>query len=712
MANFILITFLSVLFPANDSLLTPAVATALKDAVPVERLASPVSTVYANEIKAGGLWRQTALADRIPSLHIPEYGASLTSTIYVRGLGSRMENPAIALYLDGIPVLDKNAYDFDWTGVHSALFLRGPQGTLYGRNSMGGVLSLRTLSPSAGERLDAFLEYGSANSVRAGMSLVRGRHAVSAVFRHTDGFFTNTYKNATCDPYDGLSVNWKWEKTSADGLEMSNIFSASVSKEGGFAYAYYDGSDLHPVNYNDEGSYARLRILEGLKISKINDICRMDAVASLQLLADDMRMDQDYTADKIFTLQQRQFSPAMTVEATWRRADASALWQPLTGVSAFFRRNSMHAPVIFKEDGIQRLILDNANANIPESIGYLSISDRTMPVVSDFIIYSWEAALFHESVFRLDRWQFTAGLRLGYEGGLMDYDCTAALHYRFVPTMAAYKEYKLPYSGSLGHSCFQVLPKFSVLYEASDGLYIYGNVSKGYRAGGFNTQIFSDILQNKMMNGLIKDLGVHLNLPAGSVGASNTEYDPEIAWNYELGIRLRKREVRAELSAYRIDVRDRQITVFPPGMSTGRMMANADPGTSRGIEAEFGWQRRRFSTTAAYSYCDARFAYIPDHNMSLTAGYNFNLKSFDLGLNASLLGVGPVRWDEEGTLSEPFRMRANAQVSLNFGKWELYFRGENLTDTKIRAFYFKSMRNEFFALARPRMIISGINVKL
>ena len=108
------------------------------------------------------------LSSRVPGLHIPDYGASLTSTIYLRGLGSRMENPVLGLYVDGFPVLDKNAYDFDWEGIRNATLLRGPQGTLYGRNSMGGVLSLRTLSPSDAVRPSVRLEYGTANTLRLG----------------------------------------------------------------------------------------------------------------------------------------------------------------------------------------------------------------------------------------------------------------------------------------------------------------------------------------------------------------------------------------------------------------------------------------------------------------------------------------------------------------------------------------------------------------
>ena len=137
--------------PVKDTVLQEARITALKETVPVAQMASSVSIVGSQLLQYSGTYRPNSLSAIVPGLYIPDYGASLTSTIYMRGLGSRMENPVLGLYVDGIPVLDKNAYDFDWEAVQSATLLRGPQGTLYGRNAMGGVLSLRTLSPSDGD---------------------------------------------------------------------------------------------------------------------------------------------------------------------------------------------------------------------------------------------------------------------------------------------------------------------------------------------------------------------------------------------------------------------------------------------------------------------------------------------------------------------------------------------------------------------------------
>ena len=720
-----LLSIIPPLVPAVDTLEVASV-TALKESVTLERVAAPYSAIRAEQLDRSGTYRPNLLSGQIPGLHIPDYGASLTSTIYLRGLGSRMENPVLGLYIDGIPVLDKNAYDFDWEGLRSATMLRGPQGTLYGRNAMGGVLALQTLSPADGEQHSLRLEYGTANTVRVGASFVFGHNALSASFRHTDGFFQNTTKNSLCDPYNGLSLRWKWERALDGRLFVSNVVWASLSREGGFAYGQVIDGERRDVAYNDEGSYARLTAVEGFRLHWSGDAVVLDGSASLQQLLDDMRMDQDYTPDSIFTLRQRERSGAGTAELRVRRADAGAAWQPQTGIFAMYRLNGSHSPVTFKRDGIERLILGNANAHSPQEIGYLDIPDESFPVVSDFLIGTWNAALFHESVYNTGKWQLTAGLRLDYEGGLMDYDCLTTLHYQFLPYMKEAKAYSQPYRGRLVHHRVELLPKVSALFLASDQVKLYATVTRGYRAGGFNTQIFSDILQNKMMNGVMADMGVHLDRPHVSVSAGNTEYDPETAWNYEAGLRLRSGSFKAEFNAYYIAVQNQQLTVFPPGQNTGRMMANAARSRSVGTEAQLEWCPGDFRTALAWSWCDARFVryddgqadyagnrlpYVPQHTLYANVGYSFRLGSCRLDLDASVRGAGPIWWNEANSLQEPFRPRLDGRVALAFAKWELYLRGENLTDTPAYGFYFKSMGNEFLARVKPRILTAGINVK-
>ena len=711
------------LSPAGDTLAT-SYATAFKERVPLERRASPVSVLFPAEIKSGGIIGQSRLSAQVPGLLIPDYGASLTSTIYLRGIGSRMENPSMGLYVDGIPIMDKNAYDFDWTGIRFAALMRGPGATLYGRNSMSGTLVLQSATPDGTNHWNAFVEAGLAKTIRAGITASFGRNVLTVSAKHRAGWFENEYKGAPCDPYDGLSLRWKWEQAPRGRAQWSNILFTTLSREGGFAYGLYEDGVLHPVSYNGEGSYRRFSVIDGVRLRYQGDRYSIDGIGSVQILSDDMRMDQDYTPQPIFTLQQAQNSGTGTLEVIVRSEPGK--WQRSTGLFAFYRHNRMHAPVTFGRAGIETLILENANKNIPESIGYLSIPDEEILILSDFGIGTFGAAFFHESVVTLGRWILTAGLRIDCEGGAMAYDCRADLHYQFIPTMKAAKAFEVPYRGSITHSSgIQILPRFSALYEAADGLFVLANVSKGFRAGGFNTQIFSDILQNQTMTAMMKDLGVYLDTPTVSVGAENTRYKPETAWNYETGLRLVKESFRVEGSIYYMDVRNQQLTVFPPGKSTGRMMTNAGASRSLGAEAEAEWRPGAFEFRASYAWCDARFVryndgnndysgnrvpYVPTHTAFAGAGWRHPLKTATLRLNASVRAYGPICWEETGRLREPVHVRPDARISLSFPRWEIWLRGENLTGSTGKNFYFKSVGHEFFSREHPYNIIIGISI--
>ena len=111
----------------------------------------------------------------VPNLYMPDYGAKLTSAIYIRGIGARSSGQSIGIYVDNVPYLDKSTFDFELTDIQRIEVLRGPQGTLYGRNAMGGIINVYTISP--------FDFQGKKISVSAGNY---GQHAVSSGLQGSD----------------------------------------------------------------------------------------------------------------------------------------------------------------------------------------------------------------------------------------------------------------------------------------------------------------------------------------------------------------------------------------------------------------------------------------------------------------------------------------------------------------------------------------------
>ena len=159
------------------------------------------SSSFSNaEIRARGVTSIKSFSTQVPNLYIPTYGSKLTTSTYIRGIGSRINTPAVGLYVDNITYLNKNAFDFNFSEIDRVDVLRGPQGTLYGRNTMGGLIRVYTKSPFDYQGTDLQLSAATHNAYKASVThyhRISDQFAFSAgfYFDHQGGFFKNVAKN-------------------------------------------------------------------------------------------------------------------------------------------------------------------------------------------------------------------------------------------------------------------------------------------------------------------------------------------------------------------------------------------------------------------------------------------------------------------------------------------------------------------------------------
>ena len=732
----------------KDTLTSSTVTSSVKRALSEKELAIPVTTLTMKDIGAASLASPKGLSAMVPGLLIPDYGSSMTSTIYMRGIGSRMENPVIGLYVDDVPIIDKNNYDFSFLDIRRIDIYRGPQGTLYGRNSMLGLLSVETLSPAVWQGVRASLEYGSASTLSARLSVYQGNIGVAAMYRHSAGFYENEYTGRNCDVSDAASFRVRYTGR-LKRADIDNVFSASYTDEGGYPYRLWtaerpengsgealNGGWLHPVSYNDKCAYRRLSVMDGFRVNASVRRWKLSSVTSVQMLFDKMAMDQDFTTASMFTLAQRQRQYALTQEVVLKPYSRARWWNSQAGVFAFVKYNDLSAPVNFLSDGIRTLIEDNANAYIPTEFGSLSIKEDNFLISSDFILSTFNAAAYYESYFTLGRWLLTAGLRLDCEKYLMDYDSRSDIHFKLTQ-MPSYIDLNTAYAGNESDGFVRLLPKLSAAFDASTAsmrnrgvdLRLVASVSRGYKSGGYNTQMFSDIIQNKMMTGMMNKLGVYPDF-GGETEASSTSYKPESCMDYEVGGRFRfsgsGHIVEASATAYYVDCRNQQITVFPYGTGTGRMMANAGKSRSLGVETEAMWRWKGLSVNASASFMDARFVtysdgradysgnripYSPSSTVYARAAYRFPINSRMLDavtLSADVVRTGSIVWNESGDIRQPAYVLLGADLRCSFRGIDLFIRGENLAGADYCTFYFKSVGNSFFQTGKPRRWNAGV----
>ena len=710
-----------------------------------------------------------SLTSLVPNLFIPDYGSRLTTAVYIRGIGSRINTPAVGLYVDNIPYIDKSAFDFNYSDIEQIEVLRGPQSLLYGRNTMGGLIKVQTKSPFTYQGTDIRLgaaTYGDYNASLTHYHRISSRFAFSAggFYEHGGGFFRNSYKGGErMDRSDAGGGRLHALFLPMDNLKLDLNVNYEYSDQGGYPY-YYMGavspedeqaglSDyVGRIAYNDPSGYRRALLNSGLNIEWQTPAFTVSFITGYQHLNDRMAMDQDFTPRDIFTLIQKQRSNTLSEEIVLK-SKPSKRWQWTTGAFGFYQWLKTSAPVLFKRQGIEELIEGNANAAFPDSPQApqmaLSVHNENLLIGGDFSTPQISAAVYHQSTwndFLLPGLSVSAGLRLDYEQMWLDYHSASdPMNFGFSFAMGPMRledndmQAVSALMGKMRHDYLQLLPRFSVEYEWRRNNNVYVTVAKGYRSGGYNIQMFSDLVQSQFINVMKQSMEqseslapiaemVSAMMPEAEVDVEGTAlYRPEYTWSYEAGTHLSLWQDRltADLAAFLMNTRDQQVSQFSEN-GMGRVTRNA--GRSRSVGAEVAVAARltdAFTLNASYGYTYATFRdyqtvndageavdyrgrvvpFIPRHTLNIGGEYVFTLaprKWFDrIRLNADYNAAGRIYWTEENTFSQPFYGTLNGRLSLEKGQGAVALWVRNALDKDYASFYFESMGNRFMQRGRP-----------
>ena len=714
-----------------------------------------------------------SLSGLVPNLFIPDYGSKLTTSVYVRGIGSRINTPAVGLYVDNIPFIDKSAFDFNYSDIERIDVLRGPQGTLYGRNTMGGLIRVFTKSPFSYQGTDISLGAATYNNYKASVNhyhRISDKFAFSAgaFYEHEGGFFENVARNnEKIDKGDEVGGRMRAIWLPKDNLKLDFTVNYEYSNQGGYPYQltslsetdiYYQDlkGDLGKVAYNNECGYMRHLLNGGLNIEHQADNFILSSVTGFQYLKDEMNLDQDFTRKNVYTMSQRQNSKTISEEIVLK-SKPGRRWQWTTGVSGFYQWLDTEGPVTFHEDGISSLMENNVNGifkKIKEEYPMmpdmsLDITDENILIGGNFKSPMLSTGIYHQSTINdiiFEGLSFTAGLRMEYERYWLDYNSNTNINFDFkiavmpMPFKGLNSSPKV--NGNISHDYIQLLPKFALQYDFNKSNNIYASVSKGYRSGGYNIQMFSEIVQGEMINGMIAVLDEKSHGMVSQMGGDKiphyefniqetTMYKPEYSWNYEIGSHMTMFDGRlqADVAAFYMDTHDQQISRFAAS-GLGRITVNA--GKSRSIGGELALKAQitdAFSLNGNYGYTHATFTdyvvsdevnyngnyvpFVPQHTFNIGGQYIFRMKSGswldNIMLNANYKGAGRVYWTEQNNAYQNLYGTLNGRISLNKGNGQIGIWINNALNTKYQAFYFESMNRGFAQMGRPMQI--GVDLR-
>lgn len=781
-----LIPLLSLILPSpvetdtlkNFNIEEAVVVASPKETSPLRRQPLSVQLFHAEGLNRRGVTSAKELSPFVPNVYMPDYGSRLSSACYIRGVGSRINTPAVGLYVDNVPYVDKSTYDFSFQNVARVDVLRGPQGTLYGQNTMGGLLRVFTADPLTHRGTDFSTGWTSRTGGRR-VALTTYLHPASrmglslnAYYTGENGFYRNAFTGKKQDGSDAAGGRIRWSWRPSDRVKMDWTAAYEYSDEGACPYVLLDtpGRPSDPkltgaITQNRPSSYRRETFHTGLGVEHRLNRLVLTSITSYQYLKDRLFMDQDFTAHDIFSLEQRQKSHAVTEELALKNKPNEGRWQWTTGVFGMYRNLDTHCPVSFYTGGID--FLNRTFAQVMPKFVSLKFTGQGLPFDAALSTPSANVAVYHQSTVQLpvDGLSFTLGARLDYHYMKLDLhsSMTQAVPYRLsmhMGPMAFDKEFTAAptLQGTLSHDTWQVLPKAAVNYQLPSGLgNVYVSATKGYRAGGYNIQVYSDLAQNALRHTMmtdVKDYSVatiqRLPLPdaqkeaaiKGMTGVLNAltpaepqagelYYKPEYTWSYEAGAHLNfmDKQLQLDLSAFCMSIRDQQLARFAQS-GMGRIMVNAGRSRSCGVEAALRsrlWNDR-LELSAAYGYVhavftnydlgvspdtkhpvdytDNRVPFVPEHTFSVTADYTQPLQHRffkALRLSCGVQGAGSVYWDEANLYKQDFYAGLTAKVGMTLaGQVDLDFWGRNLTGTRYSTFTFESMGNRFAQYAAPR----------
>lgn len=632
-----------------------------------------ISTIDPAILRTQPITEVNELSGLLPNFFVPEYGSKQTTPIAIRGIMSKIKGTSVGFYVDGVPHFEISSFDSDLLDVKAIEVFRGPQGTLYGRNTLAGVINIYTYSPFENSGTNIRAGYGNYNNINIQASH-RSRLSdhfglsLNAYYKHRNGYFTNQYLHKDADKVNqaGGKIALHWLVSDYLGMKLTSNY--DYINQGGYPYAPYniETKTISPVSYDHQCGFQRYISTNGFNINYTNDIFSINSQTTLQMLDEHVKMDQDYSPQQLYFTKMNNAQNTISQELTFKSESYNRL-QWISGLFAYYqiRNYNSHTQYLQKNSS--------------------SIIDYNMPLV--------EVALYAQLSYNLWRnMSFTVGARFDYEKTSEDYTNSQ------ITTNNSTDKF---FTSNLTSKDF--MPKFGLQYKWDNRNILFGNITRGCKAGGFNS-VFQ-------------------------IDAERT-YNDEYNWNYEVGFKgmSKNKKINGELTLFFIDWKRQHISRTIPGL--GNIIYNAGHSSSKGIEASFAvrpvtgllFQANYGFTYAQFinykksdtqDYSDNMIPMVPRNTLSLLTNYtiapNKIIDLFTVSVNTN--SVGKFYWLEDNQVCQHLYTILTAKISATKGKFSLDFWGKNITNTDYLCYYFTSS-SDFAQDGLPATFGANFNFKL
>jgi iron complex outermembrane recepter protein len=575
---------------------TDIIVTAQRREERVQDIPVAISAFGASQIERGGIASLESLAPRVPSFYFGSFGAARPQ-LYIRGIGTRSFDPgsesSVGVFADDV-YLGRSSGSFGaMKDIERIEVLRGPQGTLYGRNTIGGAINVITKAPSdeftgnfeAGiSNYDGYNLFGAVGGPISGEKLM---FRVAGWREERDGYVTNTATGrrfqgientggrlrATIAPVDALKIDLTAEymkdgdKAAFGGLNQGTV--------GNPQSVFFRGSGTPTVNTNlRRGALSFDPFLDREVESYIGRIeydaggATFTSISALRKL--DISDGRDLEGSSLDVLDQSSVESSKQFTQEFRIASTPDGNLSIGGLVDWIVGG------FYYHDTSDRV--DSFRVGLNSAVRAAAGTPATDVALSDYKIESY--AVFGQATFHLtDALDVTLGGRYTNDKKRATQAGTTT---DAAPIIAA----AFTTTNRAKYTSFD--PRIVVAYKITPDANVYASYSTGFKSGGFQYVPFSK-------------------------AQADVLFEPEDIKTYEIGFKTEwlDRALRVNGSAYYYDYKNLQISriILPPGTTAPvSLISNAASSTIKGLDLEITARpSRHFEVNIAYGYLDAKY---------------------------------------------------------------------------------------------------------
>ena len=642
--------------------LEDVIITAQKKEELLQKVPISITAFNSTQLEKFRFWNNKDISGFVPNLYSADPGDN-RDVVSIRGIATTSYDPAVTTYIDGVNQFNLDTYIPVLNDIERIEVLRGPQGSLYGRNAMGGVINIITKQPSNKVTGSGEVNVGNFGIRRYNANMktpiIKDKlfFGASLLYNDRDGFYTNDFNKSSYDKQFTFAGNYfvKYIPT-ANWQVTLNVKHYNSENKGAFPLVFgAEEAFSNPFRLNQNGITTMLdnTLNTSLAIQHTGSKVNFSSITAYQrnYRYYDLPIDGDFSPiDAISVINNYGKSwnniKAYTQEFKWSSAPTATNRLNWTaGAYLFYQESPVKQGTRFGKD-----------ANL------MMIGDSLFTLMNSTSTTKKGIAFFGQATYALtSKLNLTFGLRNDYE----QQDQTVAGFYQHDPSPNFFQIVS-DTSASINFNAWS--PKISLDYNLNTASLAYVMYSKGYRTGGLSP-LGSDPSQPPLIG-----------------------YLPEHSNNYEAGIKntFLNNTLKLNIALFYIHVKDAQVpTLVLPDAIT--IIKNTGVLNSKGVEAEIMYtpakgviiQYNGGITNALIEANGKRPVFSPDNSNAIAIQYSKTINAKVSGfIRSETRFIGNTYFDSSNEIKQSPYCVNNISMGVNKNKVSVVLWSKNILNQK------------------------------